>query len=115
MQLFWVKDFEATSLDELLAVMKIGRQSLYDTFGDKRALFMEAPVQYRELVESYVRGCLADAGRRRRVRLLRNPDRHLQPGQGRPERRRPLRSRHRGRLQEPSQRSVATAWQREGG
>jgi TetR/AcrR family transcriptional repressor of nem operon len=61
MQLFWVKGFEATSLDELLAVMKIGRQSLYDTFGDKRALFMEAPVQYRELVESYVRGCLADA------------------------------------------------------
>jgi TetR/AcrR family transcriptional repressor of nem operon len=45
----------------LLAAMKIGRQSLYDTFGDKRALFMEALGRYRELTDAYLRGCLADA------------------------------------------------------
>jgi TetR/AcrR family transcriptional repressor of nem operon len=61
MQVFWVKGYEATSLDELLAAMKIGRQSLYDTFGDKRALFMEALAHYRELIDAYLRGCLADA------------------------------------------------------
>ena len=61
MQVFWVKGYEATSLDDLLAAMKIGRQSLYDTFGDKRALFMEALGRYRELTDAYLRGCLADA------------------------------------------------------
>ena len=61
MQVFWVKGYEATSLEELLAAMRIGRQSLYDTFGDKRALFMEALAHYRELTDAYLRGCLADA------------------------------------------------------
>ena len=61
MQVFWMKGYEATSLDDLLAAMKIGRQSLYDTFGDKRALFMEALGRYRELTDAYLRGCLADA------------------------------------------------------
>jgi len=61
MQVFWVKGYEATSLEDLLAAMAIGRQSLYDTFGDKRALFMEALARYRDLVDAYLRGCLADA------------------------------------------------------
>jgi TetR/AcrR family transcriptional repressor of nem operon len=61
MQLFWVKGYEATSLEDLLAAMAIGRQSLYDTFGDKRALFMEALTRYRGLLDDYLRGCLADA------------------------------------------------------
>ena len=61
MQIFWLKGYEATSLDDLLAAMKIGRQSLYDTFGDKRTLFMEALERYRELTDAYLRGCLADA------------------------------------------------------
>jgi TetR/AcrR family transcriptional regulator, transcriptional repressor for nem operon len=61
MQVFWVKGYEATSLEDLLAAMKIGRQSLYDTFGDKRALFIEALGQYRDLTDAYLRGCLADA------------------------------------------------------
>jgi len=61
MQVFWVKGYEATSLDDLLAAMKIGRQSLYDTFGDKRALFLAALERYRALADDYLRGCLADA------------------------------------------------------
>jgi TetR/AcrR family transcriptional regulator, transcriptional repressor for nem operon len=39
---FWNKGFEATTTDDLLAAMGIGRQSLYDTFGDKRQLYLEA-------------------------------------------------------------------------
>ena len=37
MQLFWAKGYAATGLNELLATMEIGRKSLYDTFGNKRA------------------------------------------------------------------------------
>jgi TetR/AcrR family transcriptional repressor of nem operon len=39
---FSQKGFAATSTDDLTAAMDIGRQSMYDTFGDKRALFLKA-------------------------------------------------------------------------
>ena len=39
---FSQKGFAATSTDELMRAMKVGRQSMYDTFGDKRALFLKA-------------------------------------------------------------------------
>src|SRR5260370_17271664 len=39
---FAQKGFAATSTDELMRVMEVGRQSMYDTFGDKRALFLKA-------------------------------------------------------------------------
>jgi len=41
-RLFSQQGFAATSTDELLRIMDIGRQSMYDTFGDKRALFLKA-------------------------------------------------------------------------
>lgn len=40
--------FEGTSTPMLLDAMKIGRQSLYDTFGDKRTLYIEALRRYSE-------------------------------------------------------------------
>jgi TetR/AcrR family transcriptional repressor of nem operon len=40
--LFSQQGFAATSTDELMRIMDIGRQSMYDTFGDKRALFLRA-------------------------------------------------------------------------
>jgi TetR/AcrR family transcriptional repressor of nem operon len=43
---FWAKGFEGASTDDLLSAMKIGRQSLYDTFGDKRRLYLEALERY---------------------------------------------------------------------
>jgi TetR/AcrR family transcriptional repressor of nem operon len=46
MRLFWRQGYEATSLNELLEEMGIGRQSLYDTFGDKRELYLEALNHY---------------------------------------------------------------------
>src|SRR5258708_20829123 len=42
MSVFWSKGYAATSTDDLLEAMKIGRQSMYDTFGDKRRLYVEA-------------------------------------------------------------------------
>jgi len=42
MQLFWSQGYEATGVTQLLEHMGIGRQSLYDTFGDKRGLYLEA-------------------------------------------------------------------------
>ena len=41
-RLFSQQGFAATSTDDLMRVMDIGRQSMYDTFGDKRALFLKA-------------------------------------------------------------------------
>jgi len=38
--------FAAASTDELMQEMGIGRQSMYDTFGDKRTLFLEALRKY---------------------------------------------------------------------
>ena len=48
LDLFWERGFEATSLADLQAAMGIGRQSLYDTFGDKRSLFLEALRTYMD-------------------------------------------------------------------
>ena len=44
--LFCQQGFAATSTDELMRFMDIGRQSMYDTFGDKRALFLKALEKY---------------------------------------------------------------------
>jgi TetR/AcrR family transcriptional repressor of nem operon len=45
-RLFSQQGFAATSTDDLMGVMDIGRQSMYDTFGDKRALFLKALKMY---------------------------------------------------------------------
>ncbi|MGM0578146.1 MAG: TetR/AcrR family transcriptional regulator [Myxococcota bacterium] len=44
---FWRRGYEATSMRDLLGAMGLGRQSLYDTFGGKRALFLRAVDRYR--------------------------------------------------------------------
>lgn len=46
MRLFWAQGYAATSTEELVSAMGIGRQSLYDTFGDKRQLYLEALRRY---------------------------------------------------------------------
>ena len=52
MHLFWAKGFAATGLNELLETMGIGRKSLYDTFGNKRALFIKALQRYSDTIGS---------------------------------------------------------------
>lgn len=48
MEVFWAKGYDGAGIAALTAAMGIGRQSLYDTFGDKRALYVRA-------VDAYVR------------------------------------------------------------
>jgi len=50
MQLFWAKGYAATGLAELQEQMGIGRKSLYDTFGNKRQLFIKALQLYSDNV-----------------------------------------------------------------
>jgi AcrR family transcriptional regulator len=47
MKAFWAKGYRATSTDELLDAMEISRQSLYNAFGDKRRLYLEALDTYQ--------------------------------------------------------------------
>jgi len=62
-QLFWAKGYAATGLNDLLKSMGIGRKSLYDTFGNKRTLYLKALDHYsRTTVSALYRG-------------LNNPDR----------------------------------------
>ncbi|MGI9498647.1 MAG: TetR/AcrR family transcriptional regulator [Geminicoccaceae bacterium] len=42
MEAFWAHGYEATSMQDLVDCMGIGRGSLYATFGDKRSLFLQA-------------------------------------------------------------------------
>jgi TetR/AcrR family transcriptional repressor of nem operon len=48
MHLFWRLGYENTSLEDLMKEMRIARQSLYDTFGDKHALYLKAMTYYRD-------------------------------------------------------------------
>ena len=43
---FCEKGYAAASTDELMRAMSISRQSMYDTFGDKRQLYLEAFRRY---------------------------------------------------------------------
>lgn len=45
-QLFSERGFAGTSTEDIMQAMGIGRQSMYDTFGDKRTLFLTALDQY---------------------------------------------------------------------
>lgn len=47
-ELFWNRGYEATSINDLLDYLGIRRQSLYDTFGDKHTLFLEALKRYEQ-------------------------------------------------------------------
>ncbi|HEY0233995.1 MAG TPA: TetR/AcrR family transcriptional regulator [Afipia sp.] len=47
MSVFWRQGYAATSTEDLLQAMKVGRQSMYDTFGDKRRLYVEALARYQ--------------------------------------------------------------------
>ncbi|MDN3357967.1 TetR/AcrR family transcriptional regulator [Actinomadura sp. DC4] len=46
-EVFWDRGYEAASTEDLLAAMGIGRQSMYNAFGDKRRLYLEALRHYQ--------------------------------------------------------------------
>jgi len=49
MEVFWARGYEGTSIQDLVQHMGINRQSIYDTFGDKHSLFLQALDRYREI------------------------------------------------------------------
>ncbi len=61
MLVFWQKGYEATFLDDLTQAMGINRPSLYNAFGDKHALYMEALARYRELYSGKMLAALGRA------------------------------------------------------
>ena len=46
MAAFWERGYHGTSVNDLLAEMKLNRGSLYDTFGDKKSLFLATLAEY---------------------------------------------------------------------
>ena len=48
MDLFWTHGYAATGVAELQEKMGIGKKSLYDTFGNKRELFLKALQHYSD-------------------------------------------------------------------
>jgi TetR/AcrR family transcriptional repressor of nem operon len=73
LNLFWAKGYEATSIQDLVAAMGINRFSLYDTFGDKHALFLAACARYRAMMGRSAVGALRHtaSGREAIVRFFR--------------------------------------------
>ena len=55
MELFWSQGYEATGMSALCDQMGLGRQSVYNTFGDKESLFAEALTHYgRTMLRSMI-------------------------------------------------------------
>lgn len=48
LSLFWEKGYEACSVNDLVLNIGLSRSSLYDTFGDKRQLYLRALDKYRK-------------------------------------------------------------------
>lgn len=47
-QLFWSKGYDGTSMSDLEVGMEMGRQSIYNAFGDKHELFVKSLTHYRQ-------------------------------------------------------------------
>jgi TetR/AcrR family transcriptional repressor of nem operon len=56
--LFWCKGYNGTSMQEVVDCLGISRSSLYDTFGDKRQLYLAALGRYRsQMAEPCCKPC----------------------------------------------------------
>lgn len=62
MEVFWLKGYCATSLDDLEAKMGLKRQSIYCAFGDKRSLFIKALKFYGEQALVFIKEQLNRSG-----------------------------------------------------
>ena len=60
MEVFWMRGYEGTSIQDLVKYMGINRQSIYDTFGDKHTLFLQSLDRYREIQSRKVFDVLDD-------------------------------------------------------
>jgi len=58
MNLFWLKGFNGTSMDELTKVTGLSRSSIYNSFGDKQNLFVQCLNFYKDWLLDTVRQSL---------------------------------------------------------
>jgi len=54
MKLFWLKGYDATSMQDLVDAMQINRFSIYNSFGDKKTLYIKVLAYYRRTVLAYL-------------------------------------------------------------
>jgi TetR/AcrR family transcriptional regulator, transcriptional repressor for nem operon len=57
-ELFWSQGYSGASMQDIVTSLGLSRSSLYDTFGDKRQLFIAALAQYQCQSETHLRGLL---------------------------------------------------------
>lgn len=50
---FWSKGYEATSMSDLMAAMKLQKGSIYAAFGDKKSLFIESLQKYSDMMYAH--------------------------------------------------------------
>ena len=61
-QLFWEKGYEATSMQDLVDAMGINRASMYQTYGNKHALYQAGLERYAERILAHVTELLDKPG-----------------------------------------------------
>ena len=62
LSLFWEKGYEACSINDLVQKLGLSRSSIYDTFGDKRQLYLRALDKYRKSVLEKMHDALRHTG-----------------------------------------------------
>lgn len=62
LEVFWEKGYEATSIHDLVERTGVQRQSLYDTFGDKHALYVEALHRYAAEADGWLKDLATPRG-----------------------------------------------------
>jgi AcrR family transcriptional regulator len=65
LRLFWEKGYEGTSLDDLMAAMRLTKSSLYKAFGSKEALFWRVVERYQREFLDFRHAALAEPTPRR--------------------------------------------------
>ncbi len=61
MDVFWKQGFENTSMQDLLVAMDLSKSSLYQTFGNKQALFERCLGRYGDTMVAALRAMLAES------------------------------------------------------
>ena len=85
MMLFWEKGYENTSMQDLVTTLAINRFSIYNTFGDKKALFQQSLQYYRTHVFERLNQPLRNneiSGKKRIDNYLENFGKHISSRKG---------------------------------
>ncbi|TVX98667.1 TetR/AcrR family transcriptional regulator [Cohnella terricola] len=82
MRLFWEQGYEKTSMQELVSHMGVHKGSMYDTFGDKKSLYLKALNRYSEKLEQSYKLRIAGLSATEAIRML--FERAIHPGEESP-------------------------------